>query len=70
MTDRELVMKRLAHVVTCVEDLRRYAKPERIEVDPVQRRFIEHTLQLAIQSMLDVASSIVGRSSQSTWTTC
>ncbi len=59
MTDRELIRKRLAYVVTCVEDLRRHAEPERIEVDPVQRRFIEHTLQLAIQSMLDVASSIV-----------
>ena len=59
MTDRELVAKRLAYVVTCVEDLRRHAQPDRIGSDPVQSRFIEHTLQLAIQAMLDAASGIV-----------
>lgn len=59
MTDRELVAKRLAYVVTCVEDLRRHAQPDRIGSDPVQGRFIEHTLQLAIQAMLDAASGIV-----------
>lgn len=59
MTDGELVAKRLAYVVTCVEDLRRHAQPDRIASDPVQRRFIEHTLQLAIQAMLDAASAIV-----------
>lgn len=58
MTDAELVDKRLAFIVTCVEQLRANAKPERLATDIVQRRFVEHTLQLAIQGIIDVASHI------------
>ncbi len=59
MTDRDLVLKRLAFIDTCVRELRTEARPERIATDLRERRFIEHTLQLAIQAALDVASHIV-----------
>jgi uncharacterized protein YutE (UPF0331/DUF86 family) len=59
MTDAELVRKKLAFIETCVADLRRLAHPERIEHDLREERFVEHTLQLAIQAALDVASHIV-----------
>ena len=45
--------------MTCVADLRRLARPAEIETDLRERRFIEHTLQIAIQSVLGVASHIV-----------
>lgn len=35
------------------------ARPERIEVDVRELRFVEHTLQIAVQAALDVASHIV-----------
>ena len=59
MTDVELVRKKLAFIETCVADLRRLARPEQIELDLREERFVEHTLQLAIQAALDVASHIV-----------
>lgn len=59
MTDVELVLKRLAFIKTCVEQLHLHSRPDRIESDIVQLRFAEHTLQLAIQAMLDCASQIV-----------
>ena len=57
--DRELIEKQLAHLVTCLEDIRKHGRPERIQDDPVQRGFLQHTLQTAIQAALDVASIIV-----------
>lgn len=59
MTDADLVAKKLARIETCIADLRRLASPETIETDLVQQRFVEHTLQVAIQAALDVASHIV-----------
>jgi uncharacterized protein YutE (UPF0331/DUF86 family) len=59
MTDPELVAKRLAFIETCVRELRTLARPERIADDLREERFVEHTLQLAIQSALDVGSHIV-----------
>ncbi len=59
MTDVDLVLKKLAFVETCLSELERLAKLEVIETDVRERRFIEHTLQLAIQACLDVASHIV-----------
>ncbi|MDO8836908.1 MAG: DUF86 domain-containing protein [Vicinamibacterales bacterium] len=59
MTDRALVEKRLALIETCLADLRRLARPEKMVSDVREERFIEHTLQLAIQAALDVASHIV-----------
>ncbi|MEX0880231.1 MAG: DUF86 domain-containing protein [Thermoanaerobaculia bacterium] len=59
MTDPELIAKKLGEIETCVSDLRTLAQPDRIRQDIRERRFIEHTLQLAIQAALDVASHIV-----------
>ena len=59
MTDAELVAKRLAFIETCVRELRTLARPERIADDVREQRFVQHTLQLAIQAALDVASHIV-----------
>lgn len=59
MTDRDLVAKKLAQIETYLADLRRLARPEDIGRDIREQRFVEHTLQLAIQAALDVASHIV-----------
>lgn len=59
MTDPELVAKKLAFVETCVRELQTLARPERISDDLREERFVEHTLQLAIQAALDVGSHIV-----------
>ncbi len=59
MTDRDLIEKKLARIVTHVEELRRLAHPEAIRSDIREERFVEHTLQLAIQATLDVASHVV-----------
>ena len=59
MTDADLVAKRLAFIETCVAQLRAMAKPELVTTDVREERFVEHTLQLAIQAALDVASHIV-----------
>lgn len=58
MTDRDLVEKKLAFIETCVSDIRRLARPSDIRTDLKEERFVEHTLQLAIQAALDVASHI------------
>jgi uncharacterized protein YutE (UPF0331/DUF86 family) len=59
MTDAELVAKKLAFIETCVRELRTLARPDRIADDVREQRFVEHTLQLAIQAALDVASHVV-----------
>jgi uncharacterized protein YutE (UPF0331/DUF86 family) len=59
MTDADLLKKKLAFLETCVADLRTLAVPERIASDLKERRFVEHTLQIAIQAALDVSSHIV-----------
>jgi len=59
LTDRDLVEKKLAFIETCVADLRRLAVPSKVESDVKERRFVEHTLQIAIQAALDVAAHIV-----------
>lgn len=59
MTDPELVAKKLAFVETCVRDLRALARPAELARDIREERFVEHTLQIAIQATLDVASHIV-----------
>ncbi|MCJ7753559.1 MAG: DUF86 domain-containing protein, partial [Thermoanaerobaculales bacterium] len=59
MTDPELLAKKLAFIETCVAELRRLAKPDNIETDVREERFVEHTLQIAIQAAQDVASHIV-----------
>jgi uncharacterized protein YutE (UPF0331/DUF86 family) len=57
--DEELIAKLFAHVETCVRELREVAQLDRIATDIRERRFVEHTLQIAIQAALDVASHIV-----------
>ena len=59
MTDSELVAKKLAFVETCVQQLRTLARPDLLAEDVREQRFVEHTLQLAIQAALDVASHLV-----------
>jgi uncharacterized protein YutE (UPF0331/DUF86 family) len=59
MTDRDLVEKKLAQIETYVSELRRLSRPAEIGRDIREQRFVEHTLQLAIQAALDVASHIV-----------
>ena len=59
MTDPALIRKRLALIETCVAELRSLARPELIRSDVREERFVEHTLQIAIQAALDVASHVV-----------
>ncbi len=59
MTDPALVSKKLALIESCLSDLQRLARPEAIDTDVRERRFVEHTLQMAIQAALDVASHLV-----------
>jgi uncharacterized protein YutE (UPF0331/DUF86 family) len=46
-------------IETCVRELRELARPEAIDSDIREERFVEHTLQIAIQAAFDVASHIV-----------
>jgi uncharacterized protein YutE (UPF0331/DUF86 family) len=62
MTDPQLVAKKLAAIETYVSELQTLARPEALREDVREQRFVEHTLQLAIQSALDVASHIVSDS--------
>jgi uncharacterized protein YutE (UPF0331/DUF86 family) len=59
VTDAELLAKKLALIESLVADLRRLARPAEIAHDLREQRFVEHTLQIAIQAALDVASHIV-----------
>lgn len=59
MTDAELVARRLAYIETRLRELRQMARPGTLASDVREERFVEHTLQLAIQAALDVASHIV-----------
>jgi uncharacterized protein YutE (UPF0331/DUF86 family) len=59
VTDPELLRKRLALIETCVQELRTLARPSELVRDIKEARFIEHTLQIAIQAALDAASHIV-----------
>ncbi len=59
MMDVDLLEKKLALIETCIVELRTLARLDRIPGDVREERFIEHSLQLAIQAALDVASHIV-----------
>jgi len=59
MTDEPLVAKKLSFIETCLKELEQLARPDAIETDLKERRFIEHTLQICVQSAQDVASHIV-----------
>lgn len=59
MTDADLIAKKLAFITTCVRELRQLSQPARLASDVREERFVAHTLQIAIQAALDVASHIV-----------
>lgn len=59
MTDVELIEKKLAFIETGVSQLRQLSRPENIEHDIREERFVAHTLQITIQAALDIASHIV-----------
>lgn len=59
MTDPELIEKKLATIETYLRELETLAEPARLREDTKEERFVAHTLQLAIQEALDVASHIV-----------
>jgi uncharacterized protein YutE (UPF0331/DUF86 family) len=59
MTDVDLLTKRLAFIETCLRELRELARPGDVSQDVREERFVEHTLQLAIQAAMDIASHIV-----------
>ena len=59
MTDLDLLLKKLSFIETCLVELRTLAKPDSLELDVKERRFVEHTLQLCLQAVQDVASHIV-----------
>ena len=59
MTDPDLLAKRLATIETCIRELRELARTDAIRTDVREQRFVEHTLQLAIQAALDAASHVV-----------
>ena len=59
LTDSDLIAKRLAFTETRTRELATMARLDRVHEDLKEERFVEHTLQLAIQAALDVASHIV-----------
>lgn len=59
MTDLDLLRKKLAFIEICIRELRDIAQPTLVTQDLREERFVEHTLQIAIQAALDVASHIV-----------
>ena len=59
MTDPDLVAKKLGLIEDYVQDLRTLGRPDTLRTDVRERRFTLHTLQLAAQATLDVASHIV-----------
>lgn len=59
MTDPELVAKKLALIETCVRELRTLARPDALATDVKEARFVQHTLQIALQGVLDVCAHIV-----------
>ena len=58
MSSVNLIEKRLAFIVDCVAEIRQFGRLDRLRTDKVQERFVEHTLQIAIQAMLDIAYAI------------
>lgn len=59
MIDVALIEKKLAFIETCVRELNDLANPALMDSDVREQRFVQHTLQLALQAALDVSSHIV-----------
>jgi uncharacterized protein YutE (UPF0331/DUF86 family) len=58
VTDRDLVSKKLAQIETCVQELRTLARPEEIENDIREERFVEHTAE-PLQNMVGFRNILV-----------
>jgi uncharacterized protein YutE (UPF0331/DUF86 family) len=58
LIDEALISKKLAFIETCVRELRELARLEMLDSDIREQRFVQHTLQLALQAALDVSSHI------------
>lgn len=59
MTDADLVAKKLAEIESYLRQLRSLARLDLLTTDVKEERFVCHTLQLAVQAVLDVASHLV-----------
>jgi uncharacterized protein YutE (UPF0331/DUF86 family) len=59
VTDPGLIAKKLAFIETSLRELRTLARVDLLLEDVRELRFVEHTLQLAIQAALDVTSHVV-----------
>jgi uncharacterized protein YutE (UPF0331/DUF86 family) len=59
VTDVDLIKKKLSFIETCVRELRGLSNPALIATDLREERFAAHSLQIAIQAVLDAASHIV-----------
>ena len=59
MIDPALLDKKLAFIETCVRELVELVRVEALDSDIREQRFAQHTLQMALQSALDVSSHIV-----------
>lgn len=59
MIDSALVEKKLAFIETCVRELKELVRIDRLDSDIREQRFVQHTLQMALQAALDVSSHIV-----------
>lgn len=59
MTDPILVQKKITFIETCLADLKRDANIDTVTQSTKERRFVEHTLQIMIQAIIDIAAHIV-----------
>lgn len=59
MTDHDLLTKRLTRIETCVDQLRRLARPERLADDIREQSFVERRLQVAIQAALQAGAHVI-----------
>ncbi|MEY4862286.1 MAG: hypothetical protein RLZ51_381 [Pseudomonadota bacterium] len=59
MVDADLLLKKAAFIRSCLRELRELGQLEQIRSDLREERFVVHTLQLACQAALDLASHVV-----------
>ena len=59
MVDRDLLLKKVAFIRSCLRELREVARPDQMHSDLREERFVVHTLQLACQAAIDLASHVV-----------
>lgn len=59
MVDADLLLKKAAFIRSCLRELRELGRLEQIRSDLREERFVVHTLQLACQAALDLASHVV-----------